>query len=62
MNGRPWKIGDRVRLRSGAPQFPLLGAGTFLVVELGDKWVRVRRYERAWKIQKSDLIRMGKGM
>lgn len=60
MNGRIWKVGERVRLRRGARLYATLGAGAFVVVELGVTVVVGARMTTRWILPKADLVRMGK--
>lgn len=62
MNGARWKVGERVRLRRAAALYVTLGAGSFVVVELGEKVVIGRRREKRWELLKRDLVRMGRGL
>jgi len=64
MNGPRWKVGDRVRLRRGAALYAALGAGSFVIVELGGGFVIGQRGkgESRWQLLKRDLVRMGKAL
>lgn len=63
MSGRPWKVGDRVRLRRGAVGYRELGAGSFVIVELGETFVVGLRGKKLRRmLPKKDLVHMGRGL